>query len=284
MLSPLERDVLARAAAREAIDQGLKPPFTLRAGLVSELLAFYDDLRRHRRTIETFERLTIEELEPRASIDRGAERLLRQTRFLVSAFRAYERRRASAGALDEHALRDLLLQSAGPGPYRHVVVTVGDRVSDQAGLFAADFDLLTRLAGVESLEAVATEESLDAGLGERLREMLPEVEEVRWPGNLDPEAPAVHAFFVSRDREDELADVARRVKAARRGPGGQPSFERTAVVFRRPLPYVYLARPCSRQPACPSRRPMRSRWPQSRTPPPWTWRCRLSRRDSGVTR
>ena len=240
-LSPLERDVLAHAAAREAIDQGFEPPFRLRAGLVGEMLAFYDDLRRHRRTIEAFERLTTEELEPRASIDRGAERLLRQTRFLASAFRAYERRRASAGALDEHALRDLLLQSPAPGPYRRVVVTVGDRVSDQAGLFAADFDLLTRLAGLESLEVVATEEALDAGLGERLREMLPEIDEARWTGALDAAPPAVHAFFVSRDREDELADVARRIKAARRAPEGQPSFERTAVVFRRPLPYVYLA-------------------------------------------
>lgn len=241
VLSPLERDVLADAAARDAVQQGFTPPFKLRAGLVSELLAFYDDLRRHRRTIDAFERLAVEELEPRASIDRGAERLLRQTRFLVATFRAYERRLASAGVLDEHALRDLLLQSAGPGPYRCVVVTVGDRVAEQAGLYSADFDLLTRLEGVERLEVVATEESLDAGLGERLREMLPGIEETRWTGGPEEAPPAVHAFSVSRDREDELAGVARRVREARRSPGGHPPLDRTAVVFRRPLPYVYLA-------------------------------------------
>ncbi|MBE3132610.1 MAG: PD-(D/E)XK nuclease family protein, partial [Acidobacteria bacterium] len=182
-----------------------------------------------------------QELEPRAAIDRGAERLLRQTRFLAATFRAYERRRAAAGGLDEHALRDLLLLSDDPGAYRYVVVTVGDRASDETGLFAADFDLLTRVAGLETLDVVATEESLAAGLAERLLELLPGIEEVIWSGGPPAAGPAVRAFFTSRDREEELADVARRLRAARRDRDEPASLERTAVVFRRPLPYVYLA-------------------------------------------
>src|SRR6185436_10738427 len=46
-------------------------------------------------------------------------------------------------------------------------------------------------------------------------------------------------FSVSRDREDELAMVAVKVKAA--GSSGTP-LDRRAVVVKRPLPYVYLAR------------------------------------------
>ena len=41
----------------------------------------------------------------------------------------------------------------------------------------------------------------------------------------------------------ELADVVRRIKARRReSPLEAPRLDRTAVVFGRPLPYVYLAR------------------------------------------
>jgi RecB family exonuclease len=44
-------------------------------------------------------------------------------------------------------------------------------------------------------------------------------------------------WFVCRDREEELAEVARDLK--RRGGSG---LDRRAVVFQRPLPYLYLAR------------------------------------------
>ena len=45
---------------------------------------------------------------------------------------------------------------------------------------------------------------------------------------------------MSRDREDELAGVARVLKQA--GAGGGAALDRRALVFKRPLPYVYLAR------------------------------------------
>ena len=240
-LSPFEREVLAAEAVREASEAGLTPPFRLRPGIVTDALDFYDDLLRHRRTLEAFERLLVEELEPASGIDRGAERLLRQTRFLAATFRAYERRRARSGGIDEHMLRELLLESAGRGAYAHVVVTVGDRSADPGGLFAADFDLLTRLPGLESLDVVATEDSLHAGMGERLREMLPGIEEIAWCPDAQPARRPMPGFFTSRDREEELSEVARTLKSARRGAGETAPLGLTAVVFRRPLPYVYLA-------------------------------------------
>jgi hypothetical protein len=54
------------------------------------------------------------------------------------------------------------------------------------------------------------------------------------PAGDDPDA----LCFVSRDREEELRDVARVIRA--RAAGGRLT-ERTAIVFHRPLPYLYLA-------------------------------------------
>ena len=42
--------------------------------------------------------------------------------------------------------------------------------------------------------------------------------------------------LMSRDREEELVAVAKRVKAE------TPNLDRVAVVFERPLPYLYIAR------------------------------------------
>ena len=50
----------------------------------------------------------------------------------------------------------------------------------------------------------------------------------------DPAGDVPSRWFVSRDREEELAEF---VRGAAPGEAG-----RTAVVFQRPLPYLYLAR------------------------------------------
>ena len=80
-----------------------------------------------------------------------------------------------AGRIDEHGLRRLLTapDAAVPAVETHVVVTVGDRTSDETGLWPADFDLLTRLPALTRVDVVATETRLAAGLGERLSELLP---------------------------------------------------------------------------------------------------------------
>ena len=49
-------------------------------------------------------------------------------------------------------------------------------------------------------------------------------------------------FFVSRDREEELRDLVRRIRTVQRDARTRVPLGRIGVVFDRPLPYVYLAR------------------------------------------
>jgi RecB family exonuclease len=248
-LTPLGREIMLGAAAREAIEAGAVPPFRLRPGLIAEMLAFYDALCRQQRTVETFERVVLGDLESRADVDRGAERLLRQTRFLVAAFRAFDARVTASGALDEQTLRRRLLDPASDPGFTHIVVTVGDRTSEPSGgLYPADFDLMMRLPGVEAVDIVATRGQLASGLHERLHELIPGLEEIDVEG--DPASPRLtapasdpaHPYFISRDREEELRDIARRIKETERRADPVHALDRVAVVFKRPLPYVYLAR------------------------------------------
>ena len=249
-LTPYEREAILLAGAHEAITEGLSPPFELRPALIGEMLELYDQLRRQRQSIDDFDRLLTDELEPRALTDRGAERMLRQTVFLAAAFRFYERRVTETGALDEHGLRARLLAATTEPRHTHVVVTVGEHATDPGGLWPVDFDLLSRLHGLERLTVLATESQLAAGWLERVNDLLPEIEAVR---AADPDellddrvllVPAAREplYFSSRDREDELADVVRRVKSTRRGASHTAPLHRTGIVFARPLPYLYLAR------------------------------------------
>ena len=253
-LSDIERSVLFQDAARQAVDAGHQPPFSVGPGLIGEIMALYDGLRRNLRTVDTFERVVVEELEPSREVDRGADRLLRQTRFLVEAFRAYERRLIETGALDEERLRQRLLGPDAPVTFTRVVVTVHDVVADAVGgLWPADFDLLTRLGGLERVDVIATDGILDAGYRERLEACLPGLEETRvaasarTPPTLYRPPDEERLYFGARDREDELVELARWLKARARearGPdaGPTPVSDRFAVVFQRPLPYLYLAR------------------------------------------
>ena len=255
LLSEFEREVLLRLSADEAAAAGAPAPFRLRPGLLAAMLAFYDDLRRRGRSLDSFDRSVRERLEAGSDTDRGAARLLKQTQFLAGAFAAFERRSADSGRIDEHGLRTLLLTEPQPRFYRHVVVGVGDQAADPRGLWPSDFDLLARLPGLERLDVVATERALAAGLHQRLHDALPGLDEARLapataPPVLvapaaDPAAAAgeVESWFVYRDREEELADLARLVKQRHRGgAAGRRPLDRLAVVFQRPLPYLYLAR------------------------------------------
>ena len=251
-LTDFEREVLFRRSAMDAAAQGVPPPFRLRAGLVVEILAFYDELRRRDKTVTAFERLMTASLEPSADSDRGAERLLRLTRFLAAAFTIFERRVQATQKVDEHGLRTLFV-AAEPGTlqsgsaYRHIVVTVPDQAADPRGLWLADYDLLARMPGLARLDIVATENVLASGYHQRIHDVLPGIEEERvgvpspLPVLAVPGSPAngddSERWIVCRDREEELVEVARMVK---RGP--LSPLERTGIVFQRPLPYLYLAR------------------------------------------
>ncbi len=242
-LTPFAREAAMRAAAARAADAGAAPPFALRPGLVAEIVRFYDQLRRQRQSVDRFETLLTDSLAGNPD-DRGAQRLLRQTAFLAATYRAYDAELARRGALDEHALRDRLIASAAADPIRHVMVAVGDWIADPDGLFPADFDLLTRLPGLEAIDVVATSGTLASGFHQRIHDWLPGLEETdaTGVGGVEPSStpvlrvpePADVPFaFLRRDREEELAAVARELA----GPGAQPS----AVAFARPLPYLYVA-------------------------------------------
>jgi RecB family exonuclease len=121
------------------------------------------------------------------------------------------------------------------------------RPSIRTGLFAADWDLLTRVPNLERLDAVVTDTMLAGALHERMHQVLPGIEEVAFSSQSPPRLPVLlttsdeDRVQRARDREEEVASFARRVKAnARRGELSSP--DRAAFIVRRPLPYVYVAR------------------------------------------
>ncbi|MDP1571135.1 MAG: PD-(D/E)XK nuclease family protein [Vicinamibacterales bacterium] len=245
-LSAFEREVMLSAAAGEADRGGTPTPFTLRPGLVAEMMLLYDALRRQLRTVARFEEYLAGELEQDVDVDRGAVRMLQQTRFLAATFRGYERRVLESGAVDEHALRDWLIADPPARPLGRLIVTVLDRAADPQGLWHADFDVIARLPGLAHVDLLATEALLSAGYLERLHEHLPGLIDAYAPdagwGRPVLQVPDAGTWvFTSRDREEELAGVARRLRAEHRAGRGRP-LARTALVVRRPLPYLYLAR------------------------------------------
>jgi RecB family exonuclease len=202
------------------------------------------------------ERLCAARLEASVDIDRGAARMLQQTRFLLAALERYEQRLRDTGVVDEHGWRERFASGEAGSRHRHLVVTVADQAAEPSGLWPCDFDALTRVNGLERVDVVVTEALLATGLHERLHERLPGIEEVR-PRDLGPGAredlvllvpprEEDRFYFLARDREDEVAAAIRRL--ATRGPDamtgdGEPTGPATtALVYQRPLPYLYVAR------------------------------------------
>lgn len=246
LLAEAEREVLLGVACRVARDQGVEPPFRLRPGLIAEILRFYDDLRRRQNDTDAFERRALGVLEPGAVTDRGAERLVRQTRFLVAAFREFERRIREVGD-DEHGLRARVCGTPARRPYQHAVLTVADESVDPSGLCAADWDLLARVPGLSRLDVVVTDPALAGAFHERVHHLLPGIEEVRYESEessgtpilvIPPGDALVHE---ARDREEEVAWCARQVKRGVRD-GALSSSDQAAIVVRHRLPYVYVTR------------------------------------------
>ena len=245
-----EREALLGSACHAIRDAGHEPPFEIRPGLIAEILHFYDQLRRRRNSVDDFERRALYLLEPGASTDRGAERLVSQTRFLAAAFREFERRAAEHGE-DEHGRRERLATTSASRPYRHVILTVTDAAFDPYGLSPADWDLLTRVPHLEQLDAIVTDTMLAGALHERMHQMLPGIAEITFGTPEPAPAPVLLTSRAqardddriqrARDREEEVAGFARRVKAAVRS-GELASPNRAAFIVRRPLPYVYVAR------------------------------------------
>ena len=252
VLVPTAREIILAAKARQISESVVAPPFQMRPGLVAEILALYDHIRRLGRSIDDFERNFFDELEREQEADRGAARLLQQTQFLAAVFRAYEDHLGRTGSLDEHGLRGQALVSVCERPFVRVAITVADRITEAEGLWPADFDLLARIPYLEQIEIVVTEAVLASGFLERLHSALPDLEEVRssqqprkHPMLVTSRSPDERSgdrlFLMHRDREEELIAVARRLKSERVGAAAVP-LHRTALVVCRPLPYLYLAR------------------------------------------
>lgn len=254
-LTAYDRDVMVQAAAREA-STALGRSAALRPGLIAEILRFYDQLRRQARNVDRFEELLDEALSRDSEHDRGAERMLAQARFLAATFQGYEQRVEASGACDEHTLRERLIAEPAATPIVHVIVTVGDWIADPGGLYLADFDLLTRLPALETIDIVATGGLLGSGFHQRIHDWLPGIEEVVHPGVVSQARPALtvpgaasdQLVFVRRDREEELIAIARGLRADREP---ERCLDRVAVVFKRPLPYLYLAREVFREAGLP---------------------------------
>ena len=122
---------------------------------------------------------------------------------------------------------------------------MGDWIADQDGLFAVDFDLLTRIPGLEELDVVATSGLLGSGFEQRIHDWLPGLDTVDAsslglraslvPTIVAPTREEGVPVWIHRDREEELVAV------ARRAANDRDRADYTAVVFARPLPYLYLA-------------------------------------------
>jgi RecB family exonuclease/inactivated superfamily I helicase len=244
LLSRMEREVLFERATRVAAE-AVPPPFHVRPGLTAAVLDFYDELRRRGRTVDRFSSALAEELSGAAEIDdRGSQALVQQTAFLTRVFKEYEGSIGPAG-MDEHVLRERVLASSAAWNIDHVLVAVADHPTDPRGLWPADFDLLGRLSSLSSIDILVTDNTHDAGFRERIDREVPELEDVRVAGT--PHQPVVNVCSDDlaavctdfRDREEEVRAVARAVRAEA-GAGATP-LSRTAVVFQRPLPYLYLA-------------------------------------------
>lgn len=256
LLGRIEREVMFDRSAHEAslIE---RPPFLVRPGLVGAMLDFYDELRRRGRTVQRFSDVLARELEgAELDDDRGSHELLRQTAFLTRVFNAYEAQVAAVDAdgrlvgIDEHGLRARMLAGEATWPTDHVIVAVADHPSDPRGLWPADFDLLGRLTSLAQLDIVVTDETHDAGFRERIDREVPDLADVRIaaervvPSVLVPAgalASATSDVCVDyRDREEELREVARVIRG-RAAEHDEAALSRTAVLFQRPLPYLYLA-------------------------------------------
>jgi len=245
LVTPMAREAILAAGAREAEEAGAPPPFHARAALVAEMLALYDHIRRAGRSLDDFERLMIGELEPAAASDRGASQLVEQTRFLTAAYRAYETRLVESGQADEHMLRAQLVGNTFARPLRRLVIAVADQPFDTDGYWPADAALVTTIAGLDHIDILSTAAVLDAGYLDRLRLAFVGIEE-HDAGSLRLlpllSVPVEGHAFEYRDREDELEAVVRRLHSESGQDAASPSLERVGLIVARPLPYLYIAR------------------------------------------
>ena len=259
-LTALERDVIAQAAARAAAAAGGELSFQLRPGLVAEMLRFYDQLRRQSQHVNRFEELIGEALGS-DDVDRATARMRTQTRFLAEAFRDYERRVRDSGACDEHTLRERLMAEPATIPFGMSssrlptgLPTATDCTPPTSICWRGfpDSRRSTSCRPSACLRRASTSGCTTGGRGwrrrcrQRRRLESPARAAQRTarlltahpctPAGAPPEEP----WWTIAIAKKSWSMVARRLKADRRNGDAVP-LDRTAVVFKQPLPYLYLA-------------------------------------------
>ena len=217
------------------------------------MLRFYDQLRRQSQQVKRFEELIVEALGGGAIGDRGADRLLHQTRFLADRSASTSSARARVGALRRaHAARAADRRAAPPTRSATSSSRSPTGLPTPTACTSADFDLLARIPGLEALDIVVHRGACSRRVstsgcttgGRDRRDRTPRISPAcagRAPGarHASRAAPPTSRGGHSAIARRSSSAVARRSRRspARRAGGARPR----AVVFKRPLPYLYLA-------------------------------------------
>jgi hypothetical protein len=191
----------------------------------------------------------------------------RQTRFLPMRFATTSAVRESDGC-DRHQRERLIAEPAARSVTGSSLSRTGSPTTTafRRGLRPVDENPRSLV------DIVATDAILGSGFHERLHTWWPGLEEIAGPKPrattvkpvivTPPDASTDEPWWTCRDREEELVAIARQLKADRRDGNAAP-LDRTAVVFKAPLPYLYLAAQVFGAAGIPCGRPTRSRWPRA---------------------
>ena len=229
------------ASARQAA-RVQRPPFLLRPGLVAEMLRFHDQIERLGHDAVGLAREAAAQLEDEAPSDRGAERLLLQTPLPAGSVSGLRRaRRAISRAGRARPARRRCGDASRPWCPPHVVVDRRRSSCRRRRPLAGGPGVARRRHPASRASTSWRRAASPTSLFARLRRLWPLAADVRVPrqrpSDTRLEVTSTERRWIGcRDRDEEVLSYARRVKAL------QPAdASATALVYRRPLPYLYAA-------------------------------------------
>lgn len=228
---PILREALLAQALRQMTACGLDLPFRLHQGMHREILALADEMADNTVSLDEFERACTESFGG-AVDDPGAERMEKLSRCIITALRMLDQSLAALGLADPAAIRS------------GVAGTTFECIHVMDSLARADIMAFARLRGVSRVTIWVTERECAAGLLASYQEALPrlQISDVAGPRSRPRSLDAGDASCrLWRDREEDLVRTAILIKQLHR-EGEIEELEKVAVVFSRPLPYVYLAK------------------------------------------
>lgn len=232
---PILREAVLAAEMNRLIASGLSLPFKLHPGIYREVSALIDQMSERGIDVDKLEQACIESF-GQAEGDPGAERMERLSTLIVGSLRGLLSRLASMGIHDQAGIRAI----GGASPVSLDEMHVLDPIEP------AELRALAGLPGSPRLTIWSTRRVCAAGYEKAVRAALPAVRVVddsaAVTGVVRVVEPAPsQTCFLWRDREEDLLRTALLIKEMFR-LGQIKDLDRVAVVFSRPLPYVYLAR------------------------------------------